>query len=373
MKSIVLTAGVLGCVAVAAAVIGTTERESPDSGSLRVVRIGEMSVDRAAHQATLLETGQVLITGGCAGRGCDRILNLVELYDAEARSFTSVAPMTTARAGHVAAALPDGRVLVSGGWTGQGATASAEIYDPAANRWTAAGEMTQLRASHIAVPLGTGGVLMVSGGGGGLGDLASVEVFDPATSRFSSVGRMRTNHYLATRLADGRVLMTGGQDAQGEILASAEIFDPATGESVPTGSMAVARVKHAAALLPDGRVLIIGGSDTRGYAARFASTEIYDPATGEFALGPAMQWGRHKIRDAVAALSSGAVLVAGGALRPELYDPADGVFVPVDGELSGPQMFATATRLASGEVLVLGGYDDRTLPSARAWLVGSGR
>ena len=230
--------------------------------------------------------------------------------------------------------------------------------------------MAQPRASHIAVLLGTGKVLMVGGGGGGLGDLASVEVFDPATSHFSAVGRMRTNHYLATRLADGRVLMTGGQNAQGEILASAEIFDPVTGDSEPTGSMAVARVKHAAALLSDGRVLILGGSDTRGYAARFASTEIYDPATGKFSLGPDMQWARHKIRDAVVALSSGGVVVAGGASRMELYDPVDSVFLPVEGQLRGPLMFATATHLASGEVLVLGGYDDRTQSSAGAWLVG---
>ncbi len=365
MKPILLTA-----VALAAAVIGTITGESAHSVSLRVVRIGEMSVDRAAHQATLLDNGQVLITGGCAGRGCDRILDSVELYDPEARSFTSVAPMTIPRASHAAVALPDGRVLVSGGWTGQRVTASAEIYDPRADRWTVVGDMTQARASHIAVPLGSGKVLMVGGGEGGLGDLASVEVFDPATSHFSAMGRMRTNHYLATRLTDGRVLMTGGQNAQGEVLASAEIFDPVTGKSEPTGSMAVARVKHAAALLPDGRVLIIGGSDTRGYAARFASTEIYDPATGKFSLGPDMQWGRHKIRDAVAGLSSGGVVVAGGASRPELYDSAESVFIPVEGQLSGPLMFATATHLTSGEVLVLGGYDDRTQSSAGAWLVG---
>lgn len=332
-----------------------------------------MSVDRAAHQATLLGNGQVLITGGCAGRGCDRILGSVELFDPRTRSFTTAAPMTTPRASHAAAALPDGRVLVTGGWTGQRAAASAEIYDPRAGRWTAVGDMTQARVSHIAVPLGGGRVLLVSGGGGGLGDLASAEVFDPATSSFSAVGRLRTNHYLATRLADGRVLMTGGQDARGEILASAEIFDPATGESEATGSMAVARVKHAAARLPDGRVLIIGGSDRRGYAGRFASTEIYDPVTGEFSPGPNMQWGRHKIRDALAVLGSGGVLVAGGARRPELFDPADGVFVPVAGTLSGPQMFATATPLASGVVLVLGGYDDRTQSSAGAWLVGPAR
>jgi hypothetical protein len=229
--------------------------------------------------------------------------------------------------------------------------------------------MTEPRCSHVAVPLLDGRVFIMGGGGGRLGDLATAEVFDPATSTFSSVGRMRSNHYLATRLADGRVLLTGGQSDQGEILASAEIFNPETGRFETTGDMTVARVKHAAALLPDGRVLIIGGSDQRGYNKRFNSTEIYDPETGRFSPGPNLRSGRHKIRDAVAVLPSGALLVGGGAVHPEIYDPEDRVFIPVRGELSGPQMFATATVLQTGEVLILGGYDERVRPSKSVWLL----
>lgn len=362
-------AGLLALSGIAWTVGPSTESGRSGTMAPRVIRIAKMSVDRAGHQATLLENGEVLITGGCAGRGCDRVLASAELYDPATRSFRPVAPLTTPRASHTATILPDGRVLASGGWTGRRATASAEVYDPATSRWMAAGKMTEARASHIAVPLTDGRVLMMGGGGGRLGDLTTAEVFDPATATFSAVGRMRTNHYLATRLADGRVLVTGGQGAPGEILRSAEIFDPTTDEFQPTGSMAVPRVKHAAALLADGRVLVIGGSDTRGYRERFASTEIYDPAAGEFSTGPEMHSARHKLRDAVVALPSGSVLVAGGATRPEILDPADQVFLPVEGELSGPQMFATATFLLTGEVLVTGGYDDRTQPSAGAWLV----
>lgn len=362
-------AGLLVLSGVAWALGATTESGRSVAMAPRLVRIAQMSVDRAAHQATLLESGEVLITGGCAGHGCDRVLASAELYNPAPRSFRPVAPLSVPRASHTATVLPDGRVLVSGGWTGRRATASAEVYDPVTSRWNAVGEMTEARVSHIAVPLTDGRVLMMGGGGGRLGDLTTAEIFDPATASFSAVGRMRTNHYLATRLADGRVLVTGGQGAPGEILRTAEIFNPATGEFQPTGSMAVPRVKQAAALLADGRVLVIGGSDTRGYRERFASTEIYDPATGEFSAGPEMHSARHKLRDAVVALPSGAVIVAGGATRPEIFDPADQTFVPVEGELSGPQMFATATFLRTGEVLVIGGYDDRTRPSAGAWLV----
>jgi hypothetical protein len=342
-------------------------------GALRVAPIGRMAVARAAHQATLMRNGRVLITGGCTGSHCSRVLSSVEVFDTATHAFRSVAPMATPRASHAAALLPDGRVLVAGGWDGRRAVASAEIYDPLTDRWSPAGRMTVARASPIAVALAGGHVLVFGGGDGRLGTLASAELFDPATARFSPMGRARTNHYLATRLADGRVLLTGGQDAHGDILRAAEIIDLATGTVTPTGSMAVARVKHAAALLPDGDVLIVGGSDAGGYRSRFASTEIYHPETGKFSRGPDMRWPRHKIRDAVAALPSGDVLVGGGAAEPELFDPAQGRFVPVEGQLSGPQMFATVTSLRNGAALLLGGYDERTQPSAQAWLIAPPR
>lgn len=335
---------------------------------LQVTKIGAMSIERAAHQATLLQTGQVLITGGCAQRGCERFHASTELFDPDTQTFRPATPMFTPRAGHAAVALPDGRVLVAGGWTGEEATASAEIYDPVTGEWTAVADMNTTRESLMAVPLPDGRVLI----SGGL-DPAPAELFDPATATFSAIKQTETNHYLATAMADGRVLVTGGQNAAGETLRSAATFDPIANTFQPTGEMAVPRVKHAAALLTDGRVLIIGGSDNRGYSNRFTSTEIFDPASGRFAPGPDLQWGRHKIRDAVVVMPGGDVLIAGGAVRLERFDPVEQVFVPVTGELSGPQMFATATLLASGEVLVLGGYDDRTQPSDAAWLVHTGR
>jgi Kelch motif/Galactose oxidase, central domain len=347
------------------------ESAHTEADHMDVEKIGEMPVERAAHQATLLTTGQVLITGGCGGVGCDLYLDSVELFEPATRTFQPAAPMSMPRAGHAAVALSDGRVLVCGGWTGEGPTASAEIYDPASGQWTTVGEMNDARESLMAILLPDGRVL-VTGGSGGQEDLASADVFDPATSTFSAVGPMGSNHYLATLLADGRVLLTGGESDSGEILRSAEIFDPATNQFQPTGKMRTPRVKHAGALLPDGKVLIIGGSDTRGFASRFTSTEIYDPATGTFLPGPNMNFGRHKMRDAVTVLPSRFVLVAGGAVRLELFNPDEEIFLPVEGELSGPQMFATATLLPGGEVLVLGGYDDRTRSSATAWLVHSG-
>lgn len=376
MKAIICLAAGLGALAAAElTVVETKEPASTTAESLRVVGIGKMSVERAAHQATLLATNQVLITGGCAGQGCERILASAEVYDPTTRAFHPVPPMITPRASHGAIRLADGRVLVAGGWTGRRATAIAEVYDPATSRWVAVNDMIRPRMSPIVVPLPDGRVLVMGGDVRTGAPLASAEVFDPTTSTFSAVGPMSTSRgsHVALALADGRVLVTGGHRARGEILKSAEVFDPGTGEFHPTGDMGVPRHKHAAVLLADGRVPMVGGSDARDYRGRYKTTEFYDPETGEFSPGPNMGWGRHKIRDAVVVLPSGSVLVAGGATQPEVFHPANRVFVPVEGELNGPQMFATATRLATGQVLVLGGYDDRITSSASAWLIGTTR
>lgn len=368
MRTVIWSMAVLvALVIIVASVLKAKEPARTDTA----VPQGEMTVERAAHQATALTTGEILVTGGCAGRSCDVTHASAELYDPATGSFRPVAPMSSLRSGHAAVALPDGRILVMGGWTGQHATASAEAFDPRTGRFSSVGEMVAARMSPVAVSLLDDRVLIL-GGEERLGaPLASAEVFDPSTSTFSAVGEMQVprGSHVATALADGRVLVTGGHRARGDILRSAEIFDPATGVFLPTGEMTIRRHKHAAELLADGTVLVIGGSDSRDGGGRYASTEIFDPATGRFSPGPDMNSPRYKLRDAMVGLPSGAVLVAGGATRPEMFDPEDSVFVLVESELSGPQSFATANLLSTGEVLVLGGYNDQIRSSASAWLI----
>lgn len=345
---------------------------APAASPARVVRHGEMSVPRAAHQATLLASGSVLITGGCADPGCDEGLASAELYDPAARSFRPVAAMSTPRRDHAAARLPDGRVLVVGGWA-EAATRTAEIYDPESDRWTSVGPMAVARGGPVAVRLRDGRVLVA--GGWSQGASASAEIFDPVASTFSAAVPMRAPRRRAdaVALADGRVLVSGGGSAEEGVLRSVEIFDPATGAFRTAGEMAVPRWAHGSALLADGRVLVLGGSAPegpgRGRDDRVGSTEIYDPATGRFSPGPELRSPRRKIAGAVVSLTSGRVLVAGGSPRPEIWERVAAGFVPLHGELEGRHEFATATLLPTGEVLLLGGYDERIRPSAAAWLV----
>ncbi|WP_165967342.1 Kelch repeat-containing protein [Luteimonas aestuarii] len=366
-----LPAALAGTCAAAAVFFVSNASTPAEPGHPRLVQAGTMSTARAAHQATLLDSGQVLVTGGC-GDGCSASLAAAELYEPSSRAFAATAPMSEPRNSHVAASLPGGRVLVAGGWSGRGVTGSAEIFEPAGRRFVPADSMAQPRAAARAAHLADGRVLVVGGQTAAFEVLASAEIFDPATSRFTGTRPMSTPRvgHAATALADGRVLVTGGAPSRrGDVMRSAELYDPRTGRFERTGDMLFPRRKHASVLLADGRVLVIGGSDGRDQQGRYHSTEWYDPATGRFTPGPDMHLARFKLPDAVVVSRSGDVVVAGGDRRVERLRARQGRFQLVDGGSSGAREFATATLLANGDVLVLGGYDERIVASASVWLL----
>lgn len=72
-------------------------------------------------------------------------------------------------------------------------------------------------------------------------------------------------------------------------------------------------------------------------------------------------------------LPSGDVLVAAGDARVERFNARTQAFETLAGEMEGANEFATATLLDSGEVLVLGGYDDQMQTTASAWQVRPAR
>ena len=100
--------------------------------------------------------------------------------------------MTTAREVHTATLLPNGKVLVAGGYNGGACLTSAELYDPASGTWGAAGSLTTARAYHTATLLPNGKVLVAGGNNGG-GVLTNAELYNPLKGTWAATGLMTTN------------------------------------------------------------------------------------------------------------------------------------------------------------------------------------
>ncbi len=317
---------------------------SPDQplANGRVARAAAMTVPRAVHTATRLVDGRILVAGGCTTNGCDLGSPdgaTAELFDPERGTFSRTGALTVSRDDHAAARLPDGRVMLIGGWAASGVLANTDVYDPKTGVFRPGPTMRAARAGTVAVELDDGRLLIAGGFIGNRPTIASAELYDPVADLTTRTGDMATARgaHAAVRLKDGRVLIVGGLSG-GVVTATAELYDPATGAFAATGPMRTARYKCGAALLPDGTVLVFGGSGDIDGTILYASTEIYDPVTGAFSAGPPMRSPRYKLPEASVLLDGGDILVAGGAPRPEIFHVASRSFDPVQGSLDATRL-----------------------------------
>lgn len=347
---------------------------------------GSMGTIRQYHTATLLDDGRVLIAGG---KDVNGTLRSAEIYDPVTGSFTATSAntggMTVARQSHTASKLPNGKVLITGGYSGSAYLATAEIFDPAGNggagTFTATDSMDYARSDHAATPISGNRVLITGGQNGSV--LNTAEIFDPAgnggAGTFTATGPMSTARRLhtATRLGDGRVLVAGGttstsiSSSSTNITDKAEIYSPAadaTGSFTQVINLMISkRREHTATLLNSGKVLIAGGLLSSNY---LASAEIFDPATGAAGAGTftataspmAIGHGNHT----AILLPSGKVLVAGGNTGSTLstYGPTSSaeIFNTAGGNFGSTAMtsaraFHAAVAFTDGRVLLAGGND----------------
>jgi hypothetical protein len=67
-------------------------------------------------------------------------------------------------------------------------------------------------------------------------------------------------------------------------------------------------------------------------------------------------------------LPSGKLLVAGGSKAAEIFDPGNGKFVVVAGQMNDRWHFMTETRLRDGSVLLAGGYPNSDQATTQTWI-----
>lgn len=249
-----------------------------DPGAGTWAEVAKMPTLRAEHTATLLGDGTVLIAGGHDGPQTPALRDAL-LFDPKAGTWATVPRlMGTGRAAHTATLLRDGTVVLAGGSEardhggGGRPLRSTELFDPAAGDWQPGSPLGRARLGHAATELSDGRLLVV----GGLGareegvpqPVDSAEVYDPAvrrwsltaplpavaTSRRDRVMRvfMLAGHPTATLIAGercapncGRVLALGGDTAKTE----AQLFTLDSGGSGGNGVLLVVGSVGLAALV----------------------------------------------------------------------------------------------------------------------------
>ncbi|KYG08294.1 hypothetical protein BE21_24515 [Sorangium cellulosum] len=265
-SGLVLMAGGFDDGAVDAAIVTFDSAELYDLAADSWSFTGSMKHARAGHTATLLSSGEVLVTGGVLVnlQEADFPLETAELYHPETGTWTDAAPMHLDRVSHTATLLPSGKVLVTGGGQNAFFTDSVELYDPESDRWELMAPMGDPRAAHEATLLSNGKVL-VAGGYYVPGPHATAELYDPEADRWEFTKAM--NHARSgitmMSLPNGEVLVAGGW------IASAERYEPEAGSWALTSPMSRKRAGYSASLLPDGTVLVVGGvNDSLFYLSR---------------------------------------------------------------------------------------------------------
>ncbi len=299
--------------------------------------------------------------------------------------------------------------LVAGGFASIGGAPlkTAEIYDPLSRRFTATGSLAVARGSHTATLLSKvqkpiqfvpANPVLIAGGADSAGTpLASLEVYDPATGLFqtdpSPMAFPRFGHS-ATLFADRTVLLAGGTTLplnQPTPTAAIYTFTSLTGGvltsavTATAGQMTNSRTGLASARLTAGQVLLTGGFVLAGGSLQaLQSAEIYDPTTDAFlpisvASGGIPQMAVQRGAHTATPIGGGLVLIAGGTTNtvggtfPAAIDIySDGSAGGVTGFLNPGSLGSlatgrsshTATVLATGDVLIAGGFNAGSAISA---------
>jgi Bacterial Ig-like domain (group 2)/Kelch motif len=146
------------------------------TSSSRFTPAGSLNEARGLHTATLLPDNKVLVAYGSNSSSYTNAtgyvgLSSIEVYDPGTGTFTEIVGDDGAGIfGHTATLLPNGKVLLAGGfvnsvWDYGGSTSSnaASLYDSATGEFSGTGNMTASRGDHTATLLVSGRVLITGG------------------------------------------------------------------------------------------------------------------------------------------------------------------------------------------------------------------
>ncbi len=279
-----------------------------------------------------------------------------------------------------AAQLPDGRIIVVGGYgglsTGQIGIVDTNIFDPATNTWTRVANMNLPRWYPTLTELANGDYVAISGNSTDPSHWADTpELYDPTTNTWTLLSKISTpqvheeEYPFSYLIPNGNVLTIGpSEDVTYEMNVAAQTWTPVGGQSgilngssiqyLPgkilysggaasvinttsardttavldttaaspawrqTAPMLSARVYHTLTMLADGQVLAVGGEQTSDQSIvtkGVLPTEIWNPASETWSAAAPIAAARNYHSTAVL-MPDGRVLVGGGGHYNGLND-----------------------------------------------------
>ena len=182
---------------------------------------GSLATDRFGQDAVRLADGRVLIVGGThwfVRRPAAKLAS-AEIYDPQTGRFHDAGLLHFPRDRPTATLLPGGTVLVAGGQNDAGEPEQAELFDPKTETFSLLpGKMAAPRMAHAAASLPDGLVLLAGGWSVPLSaTTGSAERYDPDTRLFSPLPPLPEGAHDQALLVfpGGLVLVAGGKQAGG--------------------------------------------------------------------------------------------------------------------------------------------------------------
>ncbi len=367
---------------------------------------------RHGHTATFVpKLNKVLIVGGAVWVNGDagpeeRLLETVELWDPATGLFEKLEDINK-RAYHAATAMPDGRVLISGGFGQiQGVLTTLVtglVFDPDTKTLTSV-NLRQPRAHHTSTYMPGLGLIVIAGGCVGAGPASGCTTTSagagadgpstdlPVTMEIFDVEKTGSTTAVANGLVNGRafhqasvigsgpgevLVVTGGANAGGPACdleffrMEAGTFSRVDAPNAAGFQPGKCPVRHAATSLDRERLLVVGGQTAApgGTPSGPGSGDVFfvsAQGVGPVAVTTLLPRYGHLI----AATTDGGVLVVGGVLPTDATSPVAERIAPQAGTnllvstpiagLTGSRDHAAMALLPTNQVFYSGGHTTTT-------------